>query len=247
MSRRKSLRINITIHRCSNSFQETACRRKAHGLTWTRLQYWRWAMNNHAQVMSLRLYQSSQHRASFFCLDLERSARVFFVCVFRCCNEKLSAVVRFRDNMRVATALVVVGHAFWCASAAASCQHFQRTKGCDPAGDREAHMACSSTIASGISGYCDCGPGAQTWNVTCEHRDFTCDDACALLASNGRAADTEFCAWQQTGGCSATGPREPASDKVCSSIHLSLRPVVRTLVLCLAVTYLHVRAIRLRV
>lgn len=61
------------------------------------------------------------------------------------------------------------------------CVRWRATGGCDPHGVREAHndAACDKTIASGLSGYCECEDRRRVREVTCEHHEFTCAAACA--------------------------------------------------------------------
>ena len=102
------------------------------------------------------------------------------------------------------------------------CRHFQQTGGCDPAGAPEGKQPCSASIQQGVSGYCDCGPSIPRWDVTCQHDEFRCTDACFLALEKKKAEDAGHaagafndCFWLQTGGCNPSGPREAHSDKVC--------------------------------
>lgn len=61
------------------------------------------------------------------------------------------------------------------------CVKWRTTKSCDPHGVREPRKdaACSATIPSGISGFCECEGRRRVREVDCDHHAFTCDDACA--------------------------------------------------------------------
>ena len=60
-----------------------------------------------------------------------------------------------------------------------NCTAFVQTGGCNPDGDVEGRKACSETIATGLSGYCECREGAKVQRVACAHAPFTCEEACA--------------------------------------------------------------------
>jgi len=61
----------------------------------------------------------------------------------------------------------------------ANCVYWRQTGGCKPDGTREpdADKPCWETISSGASGYCECKNGNKK-ESTCDHGDFTCNDAC---------------------------------------------------------------------
>lgn len=61
------------------------------------------------------------------------------------------------------------------------CVRWRATGRCDPHGVREAHndATCDKTIASGLSGYCECEDRRRVREVTCDHHEFICKDACA--------------------------------------------------------------------
>merc|ERR1712232_1436168 len=59
-------------------------------------------------------------------------------------------------------------------------------------------------------GYCECRDGKRMYEANCNGQfSFTCELACA---------GDELCAWRQTGGCTAQGPREPGNDKPCNAM-----------------------------
>ncbi|TMW66174.1 hypothetical protein Poli38472_003939 [Pythium oligandrum] len=67
----------------------------------------------------------------------------------------------------------------------AHCVRWRATAQCDPHGVREPHndAACGQTIVKGLSGYCECENRRRVREVTCDHHEFTCEDACRQDAS----------------------------------------------------------------
>lgn len=63
----------------------------------------------------------------------------------------------------------------------AFCVRWRATGGCDPHGVREPHndAACAQTVVNGRSGYCECEGRRRVREVTCDHHEFTCEQACA--------------------------------------------------------------------
>ena len=63
------------------------------------------------------------------------------------------------------------------------CCGWRQTGGCSPDGPREPNLdkPCSSTIADGSSGYCECRHGRKMLEKNCEKGDYsTCDEACTV-------------------------------------------------------------------
>uniref|UniRef100_K3X1Y8 MIR domain-containing protein n=1 Tax=Globisporangium ultimum (strain ATCC 200006 / CBS 805.95 / DAOM BR144) TaxID=431595 RepID=K3X1Y8_GLOUD len=85
-------------------------------------------------------------------------------------------------------------HAHSHSNANAHCVRWRATGGCDPHGVREPHndAACSKTIASGLSGYCECEDRRRVREVTCDHHDFNCEEACAEDSSADLTYPTGF-------------------------------------------------------
>lgn len=93
------------------------------------------------------------------------------------------------------------------------CLAWRQTAGCSASGQREPHgdKPCSATIGAGASGFCECS-GGRAMAVSCDHREFTCQDACTRL-------DEHTCVqWRQTGDCRSDGPREPHLDRPCDQL-----------------------------
>lgn len=66
------------------------------------------------------------------------------------------------------------------------CVRWRATGRCDPHGVREPHndATCTKTIASGLSGYCECEDRRRVREVACGHHEFTCAEACAEDSSS---------------------------------------------------------------
>ena len=77
----------------------------------------------------------------------------------------------------------------------ANCVYWRQTGGCKPDGTREpdADKPCWETISSGASGYCECKNGNKK-ESTCDHGDFTCNDACGDRRMLRHAEEREFSA-----------------------------------------------------
>jgi len=98
----------------------------------------------------------------------------------------------------------------------AKCLGFRQTGGCSPDGPREPHgdKPCSHTVEPGASGFCECdmmGNRVQVRYSSCNHRPFTCDNACVEHERYSCVS------WRQTSGCSAEGERETNNDKPCNA------------------------------
>ncbi|RLN87518.1 hypothetical protein BBJ28_00012560 [Nothophytophthora sp. Chile5] len=67
------------------------------------------------------------------------------------------------------------------AESASYCVKWRATARCDPHGVREPanDAACSTRIASGSSGFCECEDRRRVREVECDHHLFTCEEACA--------------------------------------------------------------------
>lgn len=94
------------------------------------------------------------------------------------------------------------------------CVKWRQTGGCTPTGNREpdGDRKCSQEIQPGASGYCECGASGKRRKArlsTCDHRPFTCKDACQQLERY------QCVSWRQTGGCDSDGPREDKNDMPC--------------------------------
>ena len=65
------------------------------------------------------------------------------------------------------------------AAVSAACVSWRQTADCDPKGAREPQrdLACTVTIISGSSGYCDCG--ARKIPSACNHQPFNCGQLCS--------------------------------------------------------------------
>lgn len=76
----------------------------------------------------------------------------------------------------------------------AHCVRWRATGRCDPHGVREPHndATCDKTIASGLSGYCECEDHRRVREVTCDHHEFTCKDACAEDSSADLTCTFEY-------------------------------------------------------
>lgn len=76
----------------------------------------------------------------------------------------------------------------------AHCVRWRATGRCDPHGAREPHndATCDKTIASGLSGYCECEDHRRVREVTCDHHEFTCKDACAEDSSADLTCTFEY-------------------------------------------------------
>jgi len=97
------------------------------------------------------------------------------------------------------------------------CIKWRQTGGCSPRGKREKHgdKGCAEEIATGSSGYCQCGHGDDKKIVresNCDHRPFKCSTECLQWRRY------TCLGWRQTGGCSADGEREEQQDKPCDAL-----------------------------
>lgn len=105
----------------------------------------------------------------------------------------------------------------------AACVGWRQTGGCSAKGDREPSndKACDVDIESGWSGFCECVGGVV--GVGCNHPQNNCANVCrqALWSEAPPPPPVRpgsaCVSWRQTGGCSATGPREPSNDKSCDA------------------------------
>jgi len=105
--------------------------------------------------------------------------------------------------------------------AGAACVAWRQTGGCAATGRREPSndKACQAEIQPGWSGFCECVGGVV--GADCGHPRNSCDSVCrqAFWSEAGPPppppTGAGCLAWRQTGGCSATGRREPNNDKDC--------------------------------
>jgi hypothetical protein len=66
------------------------------------------------------------------------------------------------------------------AESASYCIKWRATSNCDPHGQRDPQKdaACSNSIPSGLSGFCECEDRRRVREVDCDHHEFTCEEAC---------------------------------------------------------------------
>jgi len=102
--------------------------------------------------------------------------------------------------------------ALFSAAAGGICR-WRQTGGCRPDGPREpsGDRECGANISPGSSGFCECRDGRTVRRETCDHAEFTCQEACEIF----EPAFFECRGWRQTGDCSSDGPREEANDRGC--------------------------------
>ncbi len=105
----------------------------------------------------------------------------------------------------------------------AACLGWRQTGACSAKGPREPDndKACDADIDSGSSGFCECVGGLV--GADCGHPRNNCRNICrqalrfeAPPPPPARRPSAACVGWRQTGGCSATGPREPGNDKGCN-------------------------------
>jgi hypothetical protein len=110
------------------------------------------------------------------------------------------------------------------------CIGWRMTGGCEGHGSREPHgdKGCATTVQRDWSGYCSCGGGVEIAHTNCHHATFTCQEKCDAHAAVANAqamlptpgSTSECVGWYQTGGCLASGDREPSGDASCSTIEI---------------------------
>jgi hypothetical protein len=107
------------------------------------------------------------------------------------------------------------------------CLGWRQTGGCEGRGAREPRgdRDCATTVQRDWSGFCSCGNGVETAHTNCHHATFTCQEKCDAIAQHAPAgakvipgATADCVGWHQTGGCSASGEREPSGDATCATM-----------------------------